>query len=107
MLMFSTTAWAAIGDITQVEVRPDVASYQLDTVKFLVINQTCVVTYRKVDSNGDPVGEEIQIIFQNIADDPDTTEDETDTSFTDLVQAINAGSSIKTTITNAVKIKLY
>ena len=93
-------------DIAKVEVVEDVASYQLDTVKFLVITQTCSVKYRKLDANGNPVGDEVTILFVNKEDDPETPEDETDNSFTQLVTAINNGSNIKTTITNAVKIKL-
>jgi len=99
-------ARAATGDITKAEVRADVASYKLDTVIFRIITRTCEVTYRKVDSSGDPVGEEISVIFQNVVDNPTTPKDETDNSFTQLVTAINSGSSIKTTIKNAVKIKL-
>jgi len=99
-------ARAAVGDITKAEVRADVASYKLDSVIFRIITRTCEVTYRKVDSSGDPVGGEVSVIFQNVIDNPDTPEDETDTSFTDLVTAINANSNIKQTITNAVKIKL-
>jgi len=106
LCIFYTVAYAADGDITKAEVKPDVAVWKLDTVRFLVFTKTCEVTYRKVDSNGDPVGGSVTVIFMNVADDPDTPEDETSTEFTQLVTAINNGSNIKTTITNAVKIKL-
>ena len=104
--LLATHCFAADGDIDQAEVRQDVATYAMDTVKFLVFTQTCEVTYRKVDADGNSVGEEITVLFQNIEDDIDTPEDETSTEFTQLVQAINNGNNIKTTITNAVKIKL-
>lgn len=106
ILALAVPCLAADGDITKVEVKPDVASYALDTVKFLIFTQTCEVTYRKVDSNGISTGEEVTILFQNIEDDLETPEDETSTEFTDLIQAINNGSNIKTTVTNAVKTKL-
>ena len=102
----ASLGFAADGDIAQVEVREDVATYQLDTVRFLVITKTCEVTYRKIDAAGDSVGEEFTVLFTNVEDDPETPEDETSTEFTQLIQAINSGSNIKTTITNAVKIKL-
>jgi len=106
IVLMATIGYTATGDITKAEVKPDVTHYRLDTVRFLVINQTCEVAYRKVDTNGDPTGGSVTVLFQNVTDDPATPDDETDTSFTDLVSAINSGSNIKTTITNAVKIKL-
>ncbi len=98
--------FSADGDFAQVEVREDVATYALDTFKCTVFTRTCTVTYRKVDSTGAAVGEEISVSFRNVADDPDTVEDETLTDFTDLVAAINAGSNIRLTLGNATKIKL-
>ena len=106
LLLLATPVFADDGDISKVEVKPDVATYALDTVKLLVFTQTCEVTYRKVDATGASVGDEITITFQNIADDPETVEDETKTEFTQLVNLINNGDNIKTSITNAVKIKL-
>jgi len=106
LILLATPLWAADGDILQTEVRPDVVKWELDTVRFLVITRTCEVDYRKVDSNGDPVGAIKRIIFQNVADDPDTPEDETSNEFTQLVNLINNGSNIKASITQAVKIKL-
>ena len=107
LLLLATPVFADDGDIDKVEVKPDVVAYKLDTVKFLIFTQTCEVTYRKVDASDNPIGEEINVIFMNIADNPETTEvDETSNEFTQLVNAINNGSNIKTTITNAVKIKL-
>jgi len=93
VLLISTTCYAADGDITQVEVKPDVASWKLDTVKFLVIPKICEVTYRKVDGSGDPVGDEVTTTFS-------------EGQFTALVSAINSGNNIKTTIKNAVEQKL-
>ena len=106
ILLLTIPCFAADGDITKAEVRPDTVKYSLDTVKFLIFTKTCVVTYRKVDANGDSVGDEVKVIFMNVEDDVDTPEDETDNSFTQLVTAINNGSNIKQTITNATKIKL-
>ncbi len=96
----------ADGNITKVEVRPDVASWELDTVTFLVITKICEVTYRKVDSEGNTIGEQAKIYFRDIENNPETPEDESNTEFTQLINAINAGNNIKTTITNAVKTKL-
>ncbi len=93
----------ADGDITQGEVKPDVVKWSLDTVRFLVVTKTCEVTYRKVDGTGEIVpgaGEEKVIFMDRPNDDPATTE------FTDLITAINSGSNIKNTITDAVKTKL-
>ena len=98
--------FCADGDITKTEVRPDTVKYALDTVKFLVFTETCEVTYRKLDASDEPTGEEVVITFMNIADDPETPEDETSTEFNQLVNFINNGSNIKTSITDAVKIKL-
>jgi len=106
ILLLTLPCFAADGDFNKAEVKPDVVSYALDTVKFLVFTKTCEVTYRKLDASGDPVGDEIIVIFMNIEDNPDTPEDETSTEFTQLVTAINNGSNIKQTIANAVKIKL-
>lgn len=106
LMLMVTPCFAADGEIDSVEVKPDVVKYVLDTVRFLVITQTCEVTYRKVDADGISVNEEIKVIFQNVADDPETEEDETNTEFTQLVNFINAGDNIKNSITNAVKIKL-
>lgn len=96
----------ADGDITQTEVKPDVAKWQLDTVRFLVQTKTCEVTYRKVDASDNIIEGEEKILFMDRVDDPDTPEDESLTDFTDLIAAINNGSNIKTTIKNAVKLKL-
>ena len=98
--------FAAEGDIAKAEVKPDVVSYALDTVRFLVFTQTCEVTYRKLDADGNNLGDEVKIIFQNIADDPETEVVETKTEFNQLVNLINNESNIKSSITKAVKIKL-
>ncbi len=96
----------ADGDIVKTEVRSDVATWALDTVRFLVIRKTCEVTFRKLDSEGNIAGEETKVIFMDVEDNPDTSEDETSTEFTQLINAINKSDNIKQTITNAVKIKL-
>lgn len=105
-LLSVVTAFAQV-DITQAEVIPDVASWKLDTVRFLIFTETCEVTYRKVDVNGDSTGQNTKVLFQNIVDNLETPEiDESSDEFNQLVQAINNGSNIKQTITKAVKIKL-
>jgi len=106
ILLLTVPCFAADGDITQVEVRPDVASWVLDTVEFKAITKTCEVTYRKVDASGDSTGLEKVILFQNIADDPSTPEDETDNKFTQLINLINNNNNLKTSIKTAVEIKL-
>ena len=105
-VFLAVPAFGATGDITKAEDRPNVVSWALDTVTFRVFTQTAEVTYRKVDGSSNPVGEETTISFKNVSDNPDTPEDETSTEFTQLIQAINSGSNIKTTVTNAVKTKL-
>ena len=110
ILALAVPVFAADGDVDQVEVREDVATWAIDTFKILRYTETAIVTYRKVDGNGDPVGEEFDVIFMNVEDDPDTIEDETSTEFTDfynyLHTRIRAMDSLKTAITKAVKIQL-
>ena len=106
ILAIAVPVFAADGDITKVEVKPDVALYALDTVKFLVFTQTAEITYRKVDAEGNNLGDEVKVLFMNIEDDPETEEDETSTEFSQLVNLINSNNNIKTSITAAVKIKL-
>ncbi len=96
----------ADGTIVKTEVRPDVATWELDTVTFLVITKTCEVTYRKLDSNGATIGEQAKITFRNVEDNPETSGDETNTEFIQLIAAINSGNNIERTITDAVKTKL-
>ena len=110
ILILTTACFGAEGEIVQVEVKPDVATWQLDTVKLLAFTETGIVTYRKVDATGTGVGEERAILFMNAEDDPETVEDETSTDFTDFINyittRIRANDSLKTAITKAVKIKL-
>ena len=109
-LILTTSVFGADGDIPQVEVIPDTANWALDTFKILRYTETAIVTYRKMDSVGDPVGEEFDVIFMNVDDDPSTPIDETSTDFTDFYTYIHtrirANDSLKTAITKAVKIKL-
>ena len=97
---------AADGDITKVEVIPDTAKYVLDTVVLRAIDKSALVIYRKVDSDGNKAGDEVDVLFKNQEDNPDTPEDETSTEFTQLIALINNNSNIKTSITTAVKVKL-
>jgi len=110
ILLLTVPCFAADGDIPQVEVIPDTATWAIDTVKILRYTETAIITYRKVDSAGDPVGEEFDVIFMNVTDDPSTPQDETSTEFTDFYSYIHtrirAMDSLKTAITKAVKVKL-
>ena len=103
MLLMTTGGFAKDGDIPKVEVKPDVANYVLDTMRILFITSTAEVTYRKVDSSGDPIGEEVRVIFMDVADDPDTVEDETSTDFTDFLSDIGIKNKV---IGDKSKVKL-
>lgn len=102
-------SFADDGDIAQTESTPDVVKWQLDSVILRAITQTGIVVYRKVDSNGNPIST-INVLFNNNPDDPNTAEDESDKSFTQLINyiqnRITAGDSMKTAIKKAVEIKL-
>ena len=97
----------ADGDVTIAEIEPDVASWKLKSVLFLLPTKTCKVVYTKHDAAGDPIpGRTKTVLFRDVADDPETPSDETDTSFTDLIAFLNAGSNLKARTTTAVKTKL-
>ncbi len=99
--------FAADGDITQAEVRPDVVKWSLKEARFLPQTKICEIMYIKKDSGDNVIqGTREKILFMDRVDNPETPEDETLTEFTDLITAINNGSNIKTTIKNAVKLKL-
>ena len=104
-LMIASMAFADDGDIAQTEVISDVASWKLDTVKFLVVTKTCIVTYRKIDAGGNYINE-FDVIFMDVTDNPETPEDETLTEFTQLIQLINNNSNIKQSVRQAVITKL-
>ena len=106
LILLASPVFSADGDITKAEVKPDVVKYELDSVVLRAITKQAIITYRKVDSNGDPVGDEINVIFQNTPDDPATPEDEENNEFTQLINLINNNSNIKTSITTAVRTKL-
>ena len=102
VFMLSTIAYGADGDITVSEVRPDVATQALYEVHFYIQTKTIRVDYEKQDSDGNRI-EEKNVYFRNTVDEegkPDLTE------FTDFITAINNGNNIRTTVMNAVKIKL-
>ncbi len=98
----------ADGDIVTgvAEVKPDVAKWEIKSVLFLVPTLTCKVVYHKVDAGGNVIENAPAVLFRNIADDPETPEDESSSEFTQLVNLINANSNIKTSIATAVKTKL-
>jgi len=106
--ILTIAGFAFASDIEQAEVRPDVSVWKLDTVRFLVFTKTAEITYRKGYIDGEFIGTggEKTITFMDVADNPETPQDETSTEFTQLIQAINAGNNIKNTITNVVKVKL-
>ena len=110
LLLLATPVFSAEDDITIEEVRADVSAFALDTIKILRFTETAVITWRKVDANGDPVGEEFDVTFTNVADNPETVEDETSTDFSDfygyLHTRIMAGDSLKLAVQKACKIKL-
>lgn len=106
LVMVAGLAWAADGDIVQTEVIPDVAKWELDTVRLLAISRTAEIDYRKVDADGNPTGKMMRVLFTNTPDDPETPEDETNNEFTQLINYINSNSNIKTSIETAVKVKL-
>ena len=110
ILILTVSCFAADGDVPMVEVRENVATWAIDTFKILRFTETAIVTYRKVDAIGDSLGEEFDVTFMNVVDNPDTPEDETSTEFTDfynyITTRIRANDSIKTAITKAVKVKL-
>ena len=110
LLLLATPVFSAEDDITVEEIRADVSAFALDTIKILRFSSTAVITWRKVDANGDPVGEEFDVTFTNVADNPETVEDETSTDFSDfydyLHTRIRAGDSLKLAVQKACKIKL-
>lgn len=85
MPCFAQLSISADQKITKVEVNPDVAEWVLDTIKILLYTSTCELTYRKVDNTGASTGKEKIVRFRDVEDDLETPEDETDTSFTDLI----------------------
>ncbi len=104
--LFTVNVFAADGDITEAEVKPDVAKWVIKSVAFHVPIATCKVVYNKVDAGGNVIERAPAVFFRNIADDPETPESEELTEFTDLVVFINNNSNIKQSIATAVKIKL-
>jgi len=103
-------AQEADNEIAQTIEIPDATKWVLDTEKRLWITETYEVTWRQIDSNGDPTGEEITVTFRNVEDDISTPEDETETDFTDvnnyLKNRMAAGDSYILALKKACKIKL-
>jgi len=88
-------------DITP-EPRPSINKVAIDTVRILHFTNTCEITLRYLDENGDYVREET-LIFQNVEDNPDTPEDETKTEYTQLMTGLEIN---KTFLKNAIRVKL-
>lgn len=105
LLILTPAAYSADGDISQTEVKPDVSKWIIDTFECKAISKQCVVTYRKVDASDNPIGQ-ISVLFRNVVDNPATPQDETDNSFNQLINLINNGDNIKTSLKTAVETKL-
>ena len=111
LLLLAVPLYAAEDDITATEVKPDVSAYALDTIKLLRFTETAIITWRKVDADGNAVGEEFDVTFTNVADDLETPDvDETDNAFTQFYNYLHtriiAGDSLKLAVQKACKIKL-
>lgn len=91
-------------DITP-EPRPSINKVAIDTVKILHFTNTCEITLRYLDENGDYVREEI-FRWRDVEDNPDTPELEFSDEFTKLIQLINSKNDINASIRKAVKVKL-
>ena len=110
------------GDIAQTEVRPDVERWALDSVHLYAVSKQGRIVYRKVDADGNPIGEEVNVLFLNT---PAETEEQCDENgenceevevtpasnkFTQLINyiqtRITAGDTLKTAVQKAVVIEL-
>ncbi len=97
----------ANGEITQTEVIPDVTNWKLSEVNFRVGERNlCKVDYKKKSAGDVDTGLKKVFLFENVADDPETPEDESSTEFTQLITKINNESNIKTSIDEACVYKL-
>ena len=110
LLLLATPVFSAEDDITVEEIRADVSAFALDTIKILRFSSTAVITWRKVDADGNPVGEEFDVTFINVPEDESTPEIELSTDFTDFYNYLHtriiAGDSLKLAVQKACKIKL-
>lgn len=95
----------AAGDITKAEVRADVTKWEIKSVYLSAEDAVAKIVYNKKDAGGSTVDKK-SVIFRNIADNPETPKDETSNEFTQLINLINSGNNIKTSIATAVKTKL-
>jgi len=93
----------ADGDITIERVKPDGVKEEINSVHFYAKTKICKVVYDQIDGSGDVVGQ-TKDLFRNVADDPETPEDESLTDFTALIKKINNESNLKNSITEAVLI---
>lgn len=71
--------------IAVIEDNPNTAEWVLDTIFVYLYTSTCKLTFRKVDSTGASTGKEKIVTYRDVEDDLNTPEDETDTSFSDLM----------------------
>ncbi len=127
ILMVAVTAYSA-DEFAKVETRKDVSKYVMKTVQFSLDAPQCDVLFQRVDEDGNTAGGNVVVTFANIpavienqcaepvcSGEPEVCEDPVcedveitpaNPEFNLLVQAINAGSDIKQTIINGVKLKL-
>ena len=88
ILGLSIVAHADDGDIDNIRVIPDAIQMKLAKIKINFINKSATIIYREIDSDGNFTGRKEAEHFANIADDPDTVEDETDNQYNKMVKAI-------------------
>lgn len=114
-LLLITPCFAQVdGDFDKIEVIQDIAVYRLDTVRLLAFTETAEISFRggymdagvfiSVPRKG------IKVLFINVADNPETPEDETSTKFTQFINYIQTqiagGKTLKKAITDACKIEI-
>ena len=114
ILLLTTTCFAVDGDFDLTEVIPDITVYRIDMVRLLAFTETAEVHFRGgYMVEGEFIGvprKGIQVIFMNVADDPETEEDETSPKFTQFINyiqnQIKGGKTLKWAITSACKIEM-
>ena len=84
-MFLATAVFAGDGDITSTKVKEDGELLIPDTAVIHFITKQADILYRWVDAEGKYVEDAPNVILQDRADDPETLEDETDTSFTDFL----------------------
>ncbi len=102
--LISTPVFAADGDITEAEVKPDIATQRPHSITFYPGRKICKVVYNKLDASGNIIEKRVPAdIIQNVDDDPETPEDETSTAYTALIANINNNTNFMISVKNRVK----